>query len=154
ANTGAATLIGPTGLTLGGSRSLSINADALYFANGANLYTLNTSSGVATLVGTTNGSQVGALIMEGGVLYGGDGSSGLHVDQLNIATGAATVGPNIFGTSNAFHGFAPYPETLLNDINFDGHVNAGDISAMMVALTNPTAYAATEGVYLQHLELV
>src|SRR5262249_9162635 len=86
ANTGAATLIGPTGLSFGASRSLSINADSLFFANGSNLYTLNTTTGAATLVGSTSGPQLGAMLMEGGTLYGGDNTPGLRVGQLDTAS--------------------------------------------------------------------
>jgi hypothetical protein len=154
ANTGAATLIGPTGLSFGSARSLSIDADGLYFANGANLYTLNTTSGAATLIGNTNSPQISSMLMEGGILYGGDNTSGLRVDRLDVATGAVTLGPTVFGTTNVFRGFAPFPETLLNDVNLDGHVDTGDLAAMMIALSNPTAYAASKGEILQDLSLI
>jgi len=71
-STGAATLIGPTGLGYGLWRGLSTNSSTLYFADGANLYALSTSTGPATLVGAFGGSvQMGALLMEAGTLYGG-----------------------------------------------------------------------------------
>jgi len=50
-STGAATLIGPLGISPGGFGGLSTNSSTLYFADGANLYTLDTSTGAATLVG-------------------------------------------------------------------------------------------------------
>jgi hypothetical protein len=46
--TGVATSIGSTGLTLTGYQNLSTNSSTSYFGNGANLYTLNISSGAAT----------------------------------------------------------------------------------------------------------
>jgi hypothetical protein len=40
------------------------------------------------------------------------------------------------------------------DVNFDGHVNAKDIAAMMQALTNETGYAQINGVSKSDLETV
>jgi hypothetical protein len=40
------------------------------------------------------------------------------------------------------------------DVNFDGHVNAKDIAAMMKALANETGYAQTAGVSKSELEMV
>jgi len=108
-STGAATLIGPTGLGYGSWRGLSTNSSTLYFADGADLYTLNTSTGAATLVGPFGGSaEMGVLLMEGGILYGGDDTN-LTVDAINTSTGAATIGSSPTGFSGSFYGFAPYP---------------------------------------------
>ena len=108
--TGVATLIGPTGLSYGSWRGLSTNSSTLYFADGADLYTLNTTTGSATLVGAFGGSaEMGVLLTEDGVLYGGDDVDGT-VDTINTSTGVATVGPSpssSFGGS--FYGLAPYP---------------------------------------------
>jgi hypothetical protein len=112
-STGAATLIGPTGFALGfGSwRGLSTNASVLFFANAANLYTLNTTTGAPTLVGNMGGPQMGAMVMEGGVLYGGVDSLspqvGASVDTINTVTGAATTGPGLTGTTGTFYALAP-----------------------------------------------
>jgi len=107
-STGSATLIGPTGLGYGSWRGLSTNSGTLYFADGANLYTLNTTTGAATLVGAFGGSsEMGVLLTEGGILYGGDDINNT-VDTINISTGAATVGPSS-GLSGSFYGLAPNP---------------------------------------------
>jgi hypothetical protein len=53
--------------------------------------------------------EEGAMLLEGGVLYGGDDSPGGTVDTLNMTTGAATVGPIVSGTSSAFFALAPNP---------------------------------------------
>jgi hypothetical protein len=108
--TGAATLIGPTGLGYGSWRGLSTNSSALYFADGSDLYTINTSTGAATLVGAFGGSaEMGVLLVEGGTLYGGDNIDGT-IDTINFGTGAATLGPGpSAGFSGSFYGFAPYP---------------------------------------------
>ena len=107
--TGAATLIGPTGLTFGSWRSLSTNSSTLYFANGPNLYTLNTTTGAPTLIGGTGGAQMGALLVEGGILYGGENTPSLSVDSLNPSTGAATTVHSVSGASSTFFALAPNP---------------------------------------------
>lgn len=107
-STGAATLIGPTGLSYGAWRGLSTNSAALYFADGADLYTLNSTTGAATLVGAFGGSsEMGVLLTEGGILYGGDDVHNT-VDTISVSTGAATVGPSS-GLTGSFYGLAPNP---------------------------------------------
>jgi hypothetical protein len=112
ASTGAATLIGPTGLSFGFWRSLSTNSSTLYFADGVNLYTLNTTTGAATLIGNMSGPEMGAMVLEGGFLYGGANLPSLSVYTLNTTTGAATTGPSVTGTSSSFFALAPNPIPL------------------------------------------
>ena len=108
--TGAATLIGPTGLGFGTWRGLSTNSNSLYFADGSDLYTLNTTTGAATLIGPFGGSiEIGALVQEGGFLYGGEETPSRLVDTLDTTTGAATTGPGLTGTTGTFFALAPYP---------------------------------------------
>lgn len=109
ATTGAPSLIGPTGLTFGFWRSLSTNSSTLFFANGTNLYTINTSTGAATLVGPTGGPMEGAMVWEGGLLYGGENLPGYSVDTLNTSTGLVTPGPGVTGESSFFFALAPSP---------------------------------------------
>jgi hypothetical protein len=107
-STGAATLIGPTGLSYGAWRGLSTNSATLYFADGVDLYTLSTTTGAATLVGAFGGSsEMGVLLTEGGILYGGDDVNNT-VDTINVTNGAATVGPSS-GLTGSFYGLAPNP---------------------------------------------
>jgi hypothetical protein len=99
-STGVATDIGPTGI--GAGQTLSVNSDTLYFAQGYNLYTLNTSTGLATLIGATGDeSQMYALLVVDGILYGVDGAHGT-IDTIDTTTGHATVLSTI-----DFHG-SPY----------------------------------------------
>ncbi len=103
ATTGAATLIGPTGLpplsgVNGFDNSLASNGTTLYYTldtNGGNssLYTLNLTTGAATLIGPTGtngivGSAFAGPTFDTGQLYGfrtnGD------TDVINLSTGAAT----------------------------------------------------------------
>jgi hypothetical protein len=105
-STGAATPIGLTGISLGPWRDLSVNSSTLYYGNGADLYTLNTSTGVTTLVGAFgNGALIGALITEGGILYGGD-EGNATIDTINTATELPlpSQGPT-FPTSGDLHPF-------------------------------------------------
>ena len=44
--------------------------------------------------------------------------------------------------------------TVRGDLNFDGHVNAKDIAAIMQALANETGYATANGVSKSELEIV
>jgi hypothetical protein len=107
-STGAATQIGPTGLsTLGSWNGLSDGASILYLTAGADLYTLDTTTGAATEVGPLDGPLVGALVFENGVLYGGENSPTVQIDQINIVTGAATGGPALSGDSTTVWGLAP-----------------------------------------------
>ncbi len=110
ATNGAATLIGPTGIGFGSWRGLSTNSSTLYFADGIDLYTLNTSTGAATLVGDMGGGvEIGALLAEGGVLYGGEEVPSLQIDTLDPATGLATSGPPLAGATGHFYALAPNP---------------------------------------------
>jgi hypothetical protein len=109
---GAATLVGATGLTLSGTWfGMSTGSSSLYFSDGPDLYSLNTSTGLGTLVGNMGGAQLGAMVQEGGLLYGGQDSSPTAVDTLNPLTGVATVGPSVTGTAGNFWALAPYPVT-------------------------------------------
>jgi len=108
--TGAAALVGPTGLGYGSWRGLSTNSSTLYFADGPDLYTINTSTGAASLIGPFGGSaEMGVLLTEGGILYGGDDTLN-SVDTINPSTGSATGGPAPSASfSGSFYGFAPFP---------------------------------------------
>jgi hypothetical protein len=120
-STGIATSIGGTGLTLGGAYSLSTNSSVLYFAddnpnangpvpaNTPELYTLNTGSGMATALGTTSGDEFGALLLDGGTLYGGQDFDGTSLDTLDPTSGAVTGSTTLTGTSSGFAGLAPVP---------------------------------------------
>jgi hypothetical protein len=110
ATNGAATLIGPTGLSLGSYRGISAGGSILFYADGANFYTLNTNTGAATLLGNMGGAEMGCMIAEGGILYGGQASPTSQVATLNPVSGAVTSGPGVTGNGSAIlWGLAPYP---------------------------------------------
>jgi uncharacterized repeat protein (TIGR03803 family) len=135
---GAATLIGPTGLSLSGGLwyGVSTNSSTLYFSAGASLYTLDTATGAATPVGSTGGPQLGALLLEGGILYGGEDSPALAVATLNPATGAATTGPAVTGTTGIIFALAPYPlPTATVTLNPSTMPSAGDPGVTSLTVT-------------------
>jgi hypothetical protein len=106
--TGAATPVGPTGIALGPWRDLSANSDVLYYGNGADLYTVDTTTGLGTLVGAFGGAaEIGALLTEGGVLYGGD-EGNATIDTIDTTTGVATPIPGGAAVSDIW-GLAPSP---------------------------------------------
>jgi hypothetical protein len=140
-STGTTTLIGPTGLGYGAWRGLSTNSSTLYFADGADLYTLSTATGAATLVGAFGGSaEMGVLLTEGGVLYGGDDTDN-RVDTINAGTGAATLGPSPSGGfTGSFYGLAPSPVptgTTIPEPGTWGLLGAG-ITAVVLLRRRPT----------------
>jgi hypothetical protein len=108
ATTGAAKLVGATGLSLSGSWfGMSTASSTLYFSDGPELYSLSTSTGLGTLVGNMGGAQMGAMITEGGTLYGGNDNGAAAVDTINPLTGVATTGPDLTGLGGNFWAFAP-----------------------------------------------
>jgi PEP-CTERM motif len=116
--TGAPTLIGATGAGNFGFSGLSTNANSLYFADGNAFYTLDTSTGHATLIGLLGGTfpnqiQLTALLQEPGTLYGTQRTPSMSVDTVDPTTGAATIGPDITGAGSAFvTGLAPFPVSV------------------------------------------
>jgi len=90
--TGAATVIGATGLGNGGS-GLSANGSTLYLTEQSTLYTVNTATGTATAVGNTGPYDFLAMVYEDGTLYGAakDPANGLnYVGEINPTSGAVS----------------------------------------------------------------
>ena len=110
-STGAVRLIGMTGVQWvpvsanPEAPGLSTNSSTLYFASPANeLYTLDTSNGQATLVGSFGDTYIGALLSEGGTLYGATLPVGIAT--INTITGAPAY---LATTQIGVEGLAPYP---------------------------------------------
>lgn len=109
--TGSAASIGPLGIGLSGvssALSTSGSSSTLFFADGQSLYTVNTSDGHTTLVGNMGSSQMLALLLDGGVLYGVDFSN--HADTIDQVTGSVTIGPGTGGLPGQIYGLAPDPQ--------------------------------------------
>jgi hypothetical protein len=94
---GADTLVGSTGISLAscGNNSLAGNATTLFVTCGngttANLYAINPSTGVATLIGPnglSGANQIVGASLVGSSLYGF--SSSKQIYSINTSTGAAT----------------------------------------------------------------
>jgi hypothetical protein len=109
--TGAITAIGPIGASAIGNgqtyyQRLSVGSSTLYMENGGNLYTINTATGAATQVGTTdsNGYLSSVLLFENGTYYVGAGSV---FGTINIATGQITPHSSVFGGPGSIVGLAP-----------------------------------------------
>jgi hypothetical protein len=120
ATTGAASLIGATGLSLSttvvDTAGLSTGSGTLYLTFGpsfstATLYSVNTTTGAATSIGNTGADALGAEVFEGGTLYGGANTNGVSlvdsVYTLNTTTGAGTFVANESGGATQFYGLAP-----------------------------------------------
>ena len=113
--TGAITAIGPIGASAipNGQtyyQRLSVGSSTLYMESNSNLYTINTTTGAATQVGTTdsNGYLSSVLLLEYGTYYVGTGSG---IATINVATGQIDPHSSIFGGPGSPVGLAPDPLT-------------------------------------------
>ncbi len=113
--TGVMTAIGPLGASAvpngqGYYARLSVGSSTLYMEFNSNLYTINTATGAATQVGTTdsNGFLTSVLLLEYGTYYVGTGSG---IATINVATGQIDPHSSIFGAGGSPVGLAPVPLT-------------------------------------------
>ena len=111
--TGAITAIGPIGASAipngqGYYERLSVGSSTLYMESNSNLYTINTTTGAATQVGTTdaNGYLSSVLLLEYGTYYAGTGSG---IATIDVATGQIAPHSSIFGGPGSPVGLAPDP---------------------------------------------
>jgi len=111
--TGAITAIGPIGASVipngqGAYVSLSVGSTTLYMEFRSNLYIINTITGAATQVGTTdsNGYLTSIPLFENGTYYAGTGSG---IGAINVTTGQITPGSALSGGPGSLVGLAPDP---------------------------------------------
>jgi uncharacterized protein (TIGR03437 family) len=111
--TGAITSIGPIGASVipngqGSYARLSVGSSTLYMEFQSNLYTINTTTGTATQVGTTdrNGYLTSVPLFENGAYYSGSGSV---IGTINVTTGQITPGSALSGGPGSLVGLAPDP---------------------------------------------
>jgi hypothetical protein len=83
---------------------MSTGSSTLYVTGLNSLYSINTTTGAATLVGSPNIGYF-AAVTEGGTTYAV--SEGLSIYTLNPSNGSATFLSNVSGTSSFFWGLAP-----------------------------------------------
>jgi len=118
---GVATDIGALGT---GLADIAFRLDGILYGvsgNNANLWRINLSTGVATIVGTTGFTSSGgafAINPVGVAVTNGNGASGT-LDSINLQTGARTAGPVLSG--------APQPGNNLNSASFN---SAGQLFAV------------------------
>jgi hypothetical protein len=89
---------------------MSTGSSTLYVTGLNSLYSINTTTGAATLVGSPNIGYF-AVVTEDGVMYAV--TEGLQIYTLNPSNGAATFLSNVSGTSSFFWGIAPDTVTPL-----------------------------------------
>ena len=112
--TGAMTAIGPLGPGVPNGQfaysRLSVGSPTLYLEFNGNLFTINTATGAATQVGTTDshGFLTSVLLLEYGTYYVGFGSG---IGTINIATGQIDPHSSIFGPGVSPVALAPDPLT-------------------------------------------
>jgi hypothetical protein len=110
--TGAAALIGPTGLANPGGFGVSTGSATLYItptpegSTRTPLYSVNTSTGSAILIGYPGFYGSGASVYVNGTLYAG-AFSPLAVYTLNTQAGVGKLVAHVSGTGSYFYGLAP-----------------------------------------------
>ena len=139
--TGAATQIGPFGVGPGFyTRTFSTGSSTLYFADFENLYSIDTNSGNATVIGGTPGIIPQGLTYLNGKLYTATNSPNV-VYTLDPASGAPTMVAKLTGAS--IGGLAPLtpPTTpqILSQFAFGG----GWYSALYFTNTSAAAVSFT-----------
>jgi len=101
--TGASTLIGATGTHPNNVVGLSTNGTTLYESSDNGLYTLNTTTGAGTWIGSI--PHIGALVVEGGTLFGGEEPR--TVVTLNASNGTIVHSQAVASQTGQFWGLAP-----------------------------------------------
>ena len=107
ASTGAATLLGATGLSPSATvEGMSTGSSALYVTVDSSLYTLSLVTGAATLVGTSASGLFGPTVVEGGTIYAGAANPSA-IYTLSATDGSGTFLTNVSGANTNFWGLAP-----------------------------------------------
>ena len=112
---GATTDVGSLGVTLVGVNNISVGGNTLYLTNNGSTYSVSTSTGAATLIGSLGSSpQNGALILINNTLYGASYDSSNSINTINTSTGVATIGAAItgIGFGGSVWGLASIPVPL------------------------------------------
>jgi hypothetical protein len=137
--TATATRVGQFGLSPGFyAWCFSTGSPTLYFADFENLYSIDTNSGGATLIGGTSGTIIGGLAYENSKLYAAQNSPNV-VYTLDPTSGAATAVANFTGTTIA--GLAPITAPTVPQILSQFAFGGGWYSALY--FTNSSAAAVS-----------
>jgi hypothetical protein len=96
--TGANTFVGSTHLIMDQlSVGLSTGSNILYIALGSNVYTINTTTGLASFIGTSGSTDFGALISVGNTVYGTSVVAPNAIYTFDPSTGMAAFLTNATG---------------------------------------------------------
>ncbi len=107
ASTGAATRIGSTLVNIGSnSVGLSTGANTLYLAVASSIYTVDTTTGKATLIATSGAADFGALVEVGGSIFGTSTTGAQQIYRFDPTTKISTFVTNYNSNGYSF-GLAP-----------------------------------------------
>jgi hypothetical protein len=111
---------------------MSSGGNALYLSSGDDLYSLNTSTGAATLIGDT-GLPIGGMVVVDGTLYAGADNGGAgQIYTINTSDGAATYLSTISGTPYDVWGLAQPTASTTPEPGYLALVGAGLASLVLV----------------------
>ncbi len=102
-----ATKIGPTGVTISGTVSISNDAAALYVTQDTNFYVVDTKTGAATKLGTGSVS-IDAMVMSGKTLIGA-APAPVTLQKIKPKSGADHRIAKVPGEPSSFQGLIAYP---------------------------------------------
>jgi hypothetical protein len=146
-NTAAIALIGGLGAVSGTANALVFRADGTLYMSGDTLYTVNTSNGATTAVGSGIGFQsAGDLAFVGGNLYMAASDNSLV--NVNTGTGVGTLIGGI-GFSGVFGLASPDNVALYGMANNDViSINVGTGAGTLVSTFNPPLGFAAGSAFL------
>ena len=134
--TGAATLIGPTGLSNPGGFGVSTGSATLYItptpegSRRTSLYSVDTATGSATPIGYPGFYGSGASVFVNGTLYAG-AFSPLAVYTLNTQAGVGRLVAHVSGTGSYFYGLAPASRADMNGTYVSPPPNASVVGQVL-----------------------
>jgi hypothetical protein len=103
---GALTLIGNTGIPLGSPTGMSANGPNLYINSQSSLYLVDTSTGHASLIGSSGTTQFGTMVDIDGTYYAGTATNAPY-KVVTFDPNTADVLTSVDSNSNIFWGLAP-----------------------------------------------
>jgi hypothetical protein len=92
---------------------MSTGSSVLYVTVNSSLYTLNLTTGAASLVGTSSSGLFGPMVLEAGLLFSGAADPSA-IWTLNLSNGAGTFVTNVSGANTNFWGLAPVVATPIS----------------------------------------
>jgi hypothetical protein len=103
---GSLTLIGNTGIPIVSPTGMSANGPNLFINSQSSLYLVDTSTGLASLIGSSGSVQFGTMVYIDGVYYAGT-ATGTPYKVVTFDPNTAAVLTGQDSNSNVFWGLAP-----------------------------------------------